>query len=162
MCECFIDTGVIHAAPGSTVGYFGCLCRSRPTFQNGTVAFLDFDTLFSQSGNNGWRCRYGGVARVGCAAVFDAASDAVLIEDGETRCDLFLGPADLLYGSGNGGTGVRTRSGGKLTFNVTPIITGASDAIIGGTAAVTWATIVAAPQSAILNANNGALIGKFN
>lgn len=140
MCECYIDTGVIHAAPGSTVTYFGCLCRARPTFQNGTVAFLDYDTLFSQSGSNGFRCRYGGVARIGTAAVFEAGADGVLIEDGEARCDVFLAGQDLLWGTGSGGAGIRVRSGGKVTYVTKPTVTGGSDTIVGGTAK-TYATI---------------------
>lgn len=124
MAQCYIDTGVIHASAGPTVAYFGCLVRGRPTFQNGTVAFVDYDTLFSQSGNNGFRVRYGGVARIGSAAVFDAGSDAVLIEDGEARCDVFLSGADLLWGTGNGAHGIRVRSGGKVTYVTKPTVAG--------------------------------------
>lgn len=163
MCQVYLDTGAIFAASSSTVALLACLVRGRPTSQNGCVMFVDYDTLFSQSGSNGFRVRYGGVVRLGSAAVFDAASDAVLVEDGDVRCDAFLSGADLLWGNANGGVGVRTRTGGKFTFNATPSVTGAgSDAIVGGTAAVTWATIVAASQSSIMNANNGAIVGKFS
>lgn len=138
-CQTYQDTGVIYVVPQSSTAYFGCLVRGRMTIQSGATIFIDFDTLFSQS-SSGIRVRYGGVARIGSMAVFDMTADAVLTEDGDTRCDVLFSGADLLWGTGSTGVGVRIRSGGKLTYATKPTVTGASDTNVGGTAK-TWATI---------------------
>lgn len=140
MVSSYVDTGVVIAASPASPALFACLVRGRPSIQSGTTIFIDYDTLFSQSGNDGIRVRYSATARVGTMAVFDAGADGVLVEDGDFRCGALFSGNDLVWGTSSAGVGMRVRSGGKTTYVAKPTVTGASDANVGGTAK-TWAAI---------------------
>jgi len=151
----YVDAGIILASAPPSPSLFACLVRGRPSVQSGTTAFVDFDTLFSQSGNDGIRVRYGGVLRVGTMAVFDCALDGLLIEDGNVRAGALFAGADLIWGTGNGGVGVRVRAGGKVLYVTKPTVAAVSDANVGGTAR-TYA------QIPYMNGYDGVTVGTGN
>jgi len=162
LCGCFIDTGVVIAAAPSSPSFFACLVRGRPSVQSGATLFVDYDTLFSQSGNDGIRVRYNGVLRVATMAVFDAGADGLLIEDGNVRAAALFSGNDLIWGTGSTGVGMRVRSGGKTMYTTKPTVTGASDANVGGTAR-TWAQIpyMNGYDGVTVGTGNGAMIVAF-
>jgi hypothetical protein len=130
LCTTNIDVGPVYIIDVGTPAWFGCLISlSRPSVQ--TTLIADLDTLVQ---GTGLRVRLGGVLRVGALGSFDSGAEGLLVEDGEARCGPLFG-ADLLYGATNGTFGSTIRSGGKITYNVKPIITGGTnDSQIGGLA----------------------------
>lgn len=129
LCTSFLDLGAVYIINVGTPSWYGCLI-SGGTVSVQTSVIADLDTL-SQAAVI--RVRLNGILRVGALGIFDTTSDGLLVEDGEARCGALFG-ADLLYGAGNTAFGIRVRSGGKVTYNAKPIVTGGTnDTIIGGT-----------------------------
>jgi hypothetical protein len=138
VCGCYVHGAIFYI--NASVLLSACLVTGRITIQNGSIAILDYDTLFQGSSNNGLRARYNAVVRAGAFAVFDTTGDAILIEDSEMRCAVFNSGADLVWGTGGSAAGIRVNSGGKVTYTTKPTVTGASDTVVGGTPK-TYATI---------------------
>lgn len=129
--------------------------------QSGDVRFNTSSTCFQAVGLT---LSLGGYADISAVCgIFDRTGAGASCMSVDTASSLDFSATVFGINNTNTGPGLQVRSGGKAvwsTAGAAPTVTATGgDVIIGGTAAVTYATIAAAPQSAIMNANNGALAG---
>jgi hypothetical protein len=117
-----------------------CLIQGESTVEPGCAMFLTQDCLVQCGGGTKGIVLHSSVLQDAEVAVFDAVGDGFNLEPGSV-----LTADSALWGSGNGGYGVRVQGpAGALAWGGTlPTVTGTSGNLVVGGVAKTWAAVAA-------------------